>query len=164
MTYFVNAFQLANGLSGKSLSYMLFSAESLDALRKLIIKELEDSWYGFLVEQDDDLSGIENLESFDDIGNRFKQAMQNYIKGNHPDLREYDLHIFSYDTKIEDAFKFYNRYSTLKPDVNEHIDYYFYGEYYEKIQDVFPYFSKLYKDYKIKITRDTLLKYSDLIQ
>ncbi len=163
MTYFVNAFQLANGASGKSLSYMLFSAESLDALRKLVIKELEDSWYGFLVDQDDDLSGIENLESFNDIGNRFKEAMENYIKGNHPDLRVYDLHIFSHDTKIEDSFKFYNRYSTLKPDANEHIDFYFYGEYYEKIQDVFPYFSNLYKDYKIKITHDTLLKYSDLI-
>jgi hypothetical protein len=163
MTYFVNAVQKANGPSGEYLSYMLFSAESLDALRKLIIKELEDSWYGFLVEQDDDLSGIEALKSFDDIGNRFKQAMENYINGDHPDLTEYSIAIFNYYTSIDDSFDFYNRYSNIHLLTNENNDFYFYGDYYEKIQGVFPYFSNLRKAYKLKITQDTLIKYSDLI-
>ena len=163
MIYYINAFQKADGASGKYLSYMLFSADSLNDLKKLVIKELKESWYDFLIEQNDDLADIEEMESFNDIGNRFKEAIHNYTKLGRKDLIEYDLLIFNYDTKIEESFKFYNRYSTIKADDNEHIDFYFYGDYYEKVQNIFPYFSKLYKDYKIKVTSETLNRNSDLI-
>lgn len=151
---FVNLLQNSYGQSERFFTYRLYSGESVDDIKFEIINHMKDEWGDYIDGFERNLD-IVSGKSLNDIVSHINDLIQDYIDNDYGGLSDYDLLVEGPYTNLDNAFTFYGDYHDLldNPDEDyEDVDFYFYGDYAIKIQNVFPFLYDVAEEFGIHIS------------
>lgn len=149
---FVNLLQNSYGQAGRFYVYRLYSGESVDDIKWEIINHMKGEWSDYIDGFERNLDIISG-KPLNDLVFGINDLVQDHMDEDYGDLTDYDLLVEGPYNDISGAFDFYQDYLGLGEDLEdyEEADFYFYGDYAIKTQNLFPYCYELMKEYGVNI-------------
>ena len=153
---FVNVYEYSSTSHGDYVVYRFYSGDSEDSVKRMIMEHTIDSWDGSGDEVVDALEELKGSLSFNEISREINDIINDLVISGNGQLQEYDLIIGDPTSDISYGLDFYDDYKSVEDNDNYHgAGVYFYGGYAIKIQNLFPYFYNLMKDYGVGIDNRT---------
>ena len=147
MNYFVNVWEISDGTAGEYRTYRLYSGESPEEIKFMIVNDLKETWYDFS-KKIDNFKNPTNMD-FGQIGDFFTDVIDSeddYITDCH-------IEISSPYTNITEAVKFYMNHLDDEEEFDTaEVGFYSYGEYAKKLEVVIPLLSDLVDEYSVHIS------------
>jgi hypothetical protein len=154
MQYFINFYQRSEAqLSPEYHIYRLYSGGSEGEIKKRVMQDLVDEWQK-------SVDAVKYIEAEGDL-RAFVHEIVFLISSSY-EIDDYDLEISDPYTNTSDAFDFYHgflHHRSLKQPYQE-VDFYFYGDFLVKIQDLFPYLSDLHMTTGVHISSPMISRIS----
>jgi len=157
MQYFINCYQRSEAeRSPEYHIYRLYSGGSEEEIKKRVMQDLVYEWQ-------DSVDGIGEIDIIQDLSS-FVDEIVSLILGSNWGV-DYGLVISDPYTNTSDAFDFYHgflHHRSLKNPYQE-VDFYFYGDFLVKIQDLFPYLRDLHMTTGVHISSPMISRISHLL-